>query len=226
VIASDLELQLHGEALVLTTARAIYWRRTQTLLVADLHLGKAHTLRASGIAVPSGDTQADFAGLQALIQRFAAQRLLVLGDLVHSPVAGNEPWLLQWHAFTATCKQMGCAIAVVRGNHDRRIEALGSELSWIPEHLHEPPFVFCHDLAALAPSAQQLGYAMAGHVHPVLRYRLPTGTLRLPVYHFARAGGLLPAFGAGTGGFEIHPQLGDQSYAIADRVLRVRAQQR
>jgi uncharacterized protein len=226
MIASDLEIQLQGEALVLSTARALYWQCTQTLLVADLHLGKAHTLRASGIAVPSGDTQSDFAALQALIQRFSAKRLLVLGDLVHSPVAGKEPWLLQWHAFTAKCTEMACVISVVRGNHDRNIEALGSELSWIPEHLHEPPFVFCHDLAALAPSAKQLGYAIAGHVHPVLRYRLPTGTLRLPVYHFARAGGLLPAFGAGTGGFEIRPQPNDQTYAIADRVLRVGARKR
>jgi uncharacterized protein len=221
VITSDLQVQLHGEALILTTERALYWHRTRTLLIADLHLGKAHTLRASGIAVPTGDTQADFSALTTLIQRFAARRLLVLGDLVHSPVRGTEPWLAPWHAFTAMCAQMGCTISVVRGNHDRQIEALGSELHWIAEHLHQPPFVFCHDLAALAPNAQNLGYAVAGHVHPVLRYRLPTATLRLPVFHFARAGALLPAFGTGTGGFEIHPQLGDQTYAIADRVVPV-----
>jgi uncharacterized protein len=221
MIASDLSIQLCGETLILTTARVIYWPRANTLLVADVHLGKAHTLRSHGIAVPSGDTHADFSVLITQIQRFAAQRLLVLGDLVHSAVKGTEPWLIQWRAFTVACMQLGCNILVVRGNHDRTIEALGSELKWIPEHLCEPPFVFCHDLAALAPGARQLGYVLAGHVHPVLRYRLPTGTLRLPVYHFAPSGGLLPAFGAATGGCEIRPNGAERTYAIADRVVSV-----
>jgi len=46
--------------------------------------------------------------------------------------------------------------------------------------------------------------------------------LRLPCYHFGIKSGVLPAFGAFTGGYNISPDMDDDVYAItANAVLKV-----
>jgi len=42
---------VRGEELLLLPQRALWWPAQKTLLVADLHFGKAATLRAHGIPV-------------------------------------------------------------------------------------------------------------------------------------------------------------------------------
>ncbi|HET7427286.1 MAG TPA: DEAD/DEAH box helicase, partial [Gemmatimonadales bacterium] len=58
---TDVGLRLAGEDLVLLPERALFWPRTATLVVADLHWGKAATFRAAGIPIPTGTTGEDLA---------------------------------------------------------------------------------------------------------------------------------------------------------------------
>ena len=79
-----MRVTLHGEAVELLPEKAVYWPREETLLVADLHLGKPDTFLAAGIAVPRDTAVADLATLTRLLERTAALRLVVLGDLLHA----------------------------------------------------------------------------------------------------------------------------------------------
>ena len=76
--------------IVLLPGRAAFLPATRTLLVADVHLGKAATFRAAGMPVPEGSAQADLARLCGLVEQSAAARLIVLGDLFHARRGATE----------------------------------------------------------------------------------------------------------------------------------------
>jgi DNA ligase-associated metallophosphoesterase len=204
-----LELVLAGEPVRLDPDRALYWPARATLLVADVHFGKAQVLREGGIPLPRGSTGADLARLDALVARHAARRLLVLGDLVHGRTAPDAPWIgrvARWRA-----QRPGLDCVVVRGNHDRHFDPSRLGFEVVEGALREGPFVFAHE-----PAADIRGYVLSGHLHPgiVLRER-HAPRVRLPAFWFGAAVGVLPAFGRLTGLMPVDAAPADRVFAIA-----------
>ena len=74
---------VRGESLELRADRSLFWPRLGWLIVADLHLGKAESLRRDGVALPDRVMEEDLARLRHALHETRANRLLVLGDLVH-----------------------------------------------------------------------------------------------------------------------------------------------
>jgi DNA ligase-associated metallophosphoesterase len=209
-----------GEAVELHAARALHWPRGRTLFVADVHLGKASTLRAGGVALPRGATAGDLARLSALVQRTGAATLCVLGDFLHA-AAGRVPALDA--AFMAWRRSHpALAIRLVRGNHDLNAGDPPSE--WDVETVAEPhplpPFLACH-----VPRSPPSGYALCGHVHPGVRLAgRAHESVRLPCFLLGPRRALLPAFGRLTGLAIVAPSPDETVFAIAgERLFRVPA---
>ena len=59
-----LEIELEGEKIALLPERALYWPAQHTLIVADLHWGKAGHFRKNGIAIPAQAQQRSAYALQ------------------------------------------------------------------------------------------------------------------------------------------------------------------
>lgn len=212
-----MRIEIHGEPLDLHPERALHWPRARTLVVADVHLGKGAAFRRAGVAVPSGSTGADLERLSRLVDVYSAERLLVLGDLFHARLQQEESWFPEVDAFRARHAQLH--IEVVRGNHDRGAASAPDQwrLRWHEGVHHEAPFVFEHE-----PQADTRGYVLAGHLHPVLRLRSATDTLRLPVFWWRARIGVLPSFGAFTGGHPIVREPGDRVHAVTpDAVMDI-----
>jgi len=202
---------LAGETVELLAERALHWPRARTLFVADVHLGKAATFRAGGIPIPRGATATDLARLDALIERTAALRLVVLGDFLHAAagrVAALHAAFTQWRAAHAAL-----SITLVRGNHDER--AGDPPRTWDIDVVSAPhplaPFVLCHE-----PATPRTGHALCGHVHPGVRIAGGAHeSVRLPCFVLGRRRTLLPAFGRLTGLAIIAPAQGETVVAIA-----------
>jgi DNA ligase-associated metallophosphoesterase len=212
-VTDVLAIDVAGERLLLDAARAVYWPARQVMLIADAHFGKAQVFREHGIALPEAGTAADLARLDALIARHRPQQLVVLGDLVHGRTALDADWIAALVRWRARHPSLHCS--VVRGNHDRHLDAgsLGFT-SMVGSELH-PPFVFAHE-----PHADPRGYVLAGHIHPgiVLRER-HAPKARLPVFWFRDGTGVLPAFGRLTGLWPIAPAPGERMIAVAGSSL-------
>ena len=207
-----MRIELHGEEVELHAERALFWPRRRTLIVADVHLGKDAVFRRAGLPIPAGNVGTDLARLEALVDRFAAERLLVLGDLLHAPLhADDAAWVDQVSAFRA--RHATLSFDVVRGNHDRSPERVPTSwgLRWLEDATHEGPFVFMHDARDDAR-----GYALGGHLHPVMRLNSATDSLRLPVFWLRAGFGVLPSFGGFTGGHPIGSRVarGERVYAV------------
>ncbi|VTS07362.1 ligase-associated DNA damage response endonuclease PdeM [Tuwongella immobilis] len=209
---TDVTIPLAGEIVWLLPERALFWPRTETLMIADLHLGKAATFRQAAIAVPEGITEADLDRLSAAITRTGSRRLVILGDLIHAK-AGRSPTLLQsvatWRDQHPTLEML-----LVRGNHDRG--AGDPPAAWnircVDDPTLEAPFWLCH-----IPQAHDGGYALAGHWHPSVRLRGAGGDrLTLPCFYFAADHGVLPAFTRFSGKGIIEPAVNSRVFVIAD----------
>ena len=187
--------------LELLADRAVYWPAHHLLAIADLHLAKGDTFRSHGIAVPSGGTAHDLQRLDRLLRSTGAQRLLILGDVLHGTWRG-EQWRQQWHAFRRLWPQV--QLQALSGNHDRRLPGADLALELLGEQWELDGIRFQHE-----PDDHALP-SICGHIHPVVR--LPGLGRRTPVFWRRHDRLVLPAFSAFTGGYLLKPQRGEQYY--------------
>lgn len=217
--AESLTIELHGHALTLCAERAAFDPALKSLFVADVHLGKDAVFRARGIPVPAGSTTETLARLDRLIAAHAPESIVFLGDLLHARESHADEMLTALRRWRA--KHHALRLVLVEGNHDKHAGALSSEfgLETVIEPYRFGPWALCHH-----PQLVDHAYALAGHEHPVLRIATRSDRARLPCFRFGARAGVLPAFGAFTGGFEVSAQTaGEAVYVVAgDRVFRVR----
>jgi uncharacterized protein len=210
--------QWRGETVHLLPQHAVWWPAGATLLVADVHLGKAASYRKLGQPVPAGTTQANLDGLSRLLAAYPARQLVFLGDFLHaasSRTASLLQALTQWRA-----QHQAVAMTLVRGNHDDRAGDPPAELriAVVDEPWLLGPFACCHH-----PQTHPTHFVLAGHVHPARFLGGPgRDRLRLPCFVSDEAHAILPAYGAFTGGQTLPPRPGQQWHAVGGgRVWRL-----
>lgn len=203
-------LHVAGEELLAMPERTLYWPRMRTLAASDLHLGKDEGLRAAGAAVPMGLMHADLDRLSSAIERTDAERVVIVGDLIHGRLG------LKDHVIEAVARwrdRHACAFVLVVGNHDRN--ARGNKLpialdAWRMDtadpELTIDAITFVHD------PEDATGPSIAGHVHPAVAM----GRAKAPA--FTLAGGVLtlPAFSGFTAGAPIDPRVYDRVACVCD----------
>lgn len=219
----DGTIELGGHELRLLPERAVYWPAMGWLLVADTHWGKCQSLRDAGAAVPMGPLMHDLQRLRDAAARVGANRVVVLGDLVHGPSAfspGMDACIASWRP------SLPCELALVPGNHDRAItgpRAGGLLERWGVELL--PPRVEVEGLwLTHEPPNIDTGPTLCGHVHPTVRLRGRSDSLKLPCFWHdsAYSALVLPAFSSLVDGAAIRASAGDGVWAAAgSRVVRV-----
>jgi DNA ligase-associated metallophosphoesterase len=181
------------------------------LLVADIHFGKAAAFRARGVPVPHGTTSDNLLRLDALIEKHRVRHIVFLGDFLHAAASHADATLTRLRHWRAHNRSL--ALTLVRGNHDDRAGDPPSDLDMdiVDEPFDAGPFSFCHH-----PHVHARGYVIAGHLHPVYRLSAAGDSVRLPCFVFGPSGGVLPSFGAFTGGFAIHPRTGERVFVTSD----------
>lgn len=207
---SARELLVAGEMLLLLAQKALYWPARKTLIVADIHFGKAASFRAQGIPVPRGTTSQNLLALDALMAAHQVEHIIFLGDFLHARAAHAPATLERMLAWRR--QHPGLALTLVRGNHDRHAgdpaASLGIEM--VDEPYTLAPFSFCHH-----PDLDTPAYALAGHIHPVFVLSTRFESLRLPCFVVGARRMVLPSFGAFTGGFAIAPEAGDRIFVTS-----------
>jgi len=198
--------------------RALFRENVATLYVADAHVGKAATFRAERFAVPVGTTGGTLQRLDLALARTGAQRLVILGDLLHARTGRHRNTMQQLHAWRE--RHAGLRIELVRGNHDVSAGDPEAELDIL---CHNAPVSDAGLFLLHRPGPAMDRFWLAGHLHPAVTL---VGTARqsllLPCFHCTPEGAVLPAFGDFTGRSEVFPAPGDRVFVIAnDEVIEV-----
>ena len=201
---SSCTVEIKGEKLDLLPLKAIYWSSKKTLIVSDLHLGKAGHFRKHGIAVSRRVHLHDLQNLIQLFDELNPEEVYFLGDLFHSD--RNSEWL---DFLTILQKYKNIRFTLIEGNHDILSE-YPDQLTVVKE-MTLGPFSFTHY------RKEGSEYNISGHIHPgvTVRGRAREG-VTVPCFLFSKEFAVMPAFGQFTGIKKVRPLKNDTVYAIAD----------
>jgi len=212
-----VKVRFGPENLELLADRAVLWPARNTLVVADVHLGKAATFRHAGVPVPEACTDRDLARLTALIQKTSATRLVILGDFFHAR-SGRQPEVFdaisRWRIAHDQLQ-----IILVRGNHDRMSGRVPTEwkLDEVDAPFEDNGIIYSH-----FPCEDSNSPMLAGHVHPVFHLEDYDGSIvRAPCFVFDEKCAVLPSFGSFTGGKAIALKPNRRVFIAAGRVIEV-----
>ena len=214
---SGCRVEWCGEELVLLADRAVWWARTGTICVADVHLGKAAAFRSGGVPVPEAATGADLQRLSGLVKRYGARRVVILGDLLHARSGRADVTMDAFGAWRAAHRNVD--MLLVRGNHDR--SAGDPPVEWNVRVVDEPHaeegdgrIVLAHDPEVDTSRIGDERGMLCGHIHPGVTMLGAARTLRAKCFWLRKSVGVLPAFGSFTGGKAIRPASGDRVFAV------------
>jgi DNA ligase-associated metallophosphoesterase len=208
-----MDIEILDEEVVLFPQKAVYWKKHEILLLADLHLGKITHFRKSGIAVPTSANDRNIEVLVDLIRATNPKRVIFLGDLFHSHY---NP---EWEVFGELVRHFAqVSFELVIGNHDimsdHQYQRKGILLH---DELIIGPFLFTHHPLEEIPENV---YNISGHIHPGVRL---TGkgrqSMMLPCFYFGSRQAYLPAFGSFTGLARIAPKKEDKVFVVADNKI-------
>lgn len=202
-------LSFKEQRLILSAERCLFWEDQSTLILSDMHIGKAAHFRKSGIAVPQQIFQEDLQRLFQQIHFFSPQKIIVTGDLFHSESNLEHDWFSKWRS-----ELNGIQIVLVKGNHEilhnQLYEELGIEI--VEKELIDAPFRFAHDLTKNKSGGD---FLFTGHTHPGFKI---TGKAKqafvFPCFYFTPNYCILPAFSKFTGKHLVEMKKGEQVFAI------------
>ena len=208
-------ITLGGQPLSLLPQKAAFLPESNTLLVADAHIGKAVSFRKLGVPVPRGTTSETLAVLADLVARLDVRQIVFLGDFLHSArshAASTLGAVARWRQ-----AHLALELTLVRGNNDDRAgdppPSLG--IACVDEPLILGGLALCHH-----PQARAEGYVLAGHLHPCVHLGgRAHDRLRLPCFWFGAEVGVLPAFGAFTGMHGIRASDGERVFVVGDEAV-------
>jgi len=131
----------------------------ETLVLADLHLGRA---RAANVQLPAGDDDV-LTRVESLLDRYDPDRVVLAGDVVHAfdyiPHGVAERLETLYDAIV----DAGASAVVTLGNHDAQLPAV-----WpgdVVDSVRVGDAVVCHGHER--PDADAAGYVF-GHDHPTV----------------------------------------------------------
>jgi putative SbcD/Mre11-related phosphoesterase len=188
---------------------ALWLRGSETLLIADAHLGYGWAQRRRGQLGPLADATA-IDKLHAVIEELQPRRVVFLGDLVHAPKPSSAERLLIETALTAIASQ--AEIILVRGNHDR---GFLSDFAQLPVHFVEQwtcvGIIALHGDRLPSQTSAANEWLVIGHLHPALAIRDNAGaSRRVPVFAAGPRGAILPAFSPYAAGWDLRKGLPPQ----------------
>jgi len=209
MIEGALPIRFANQDFFLLQEKAIWWSATKTLILSDLHFGKAAHFRKNGLPISGQAHQTDLETLDYLLNNVPCQRLLILGDLFHSDFNLESTLFFDW------IKSNQIYTALVPGNHDimhGQVYAKGGIVVLDNTHL-ESGICFVHKPEDAEPEVK---YVMHGHLHPglVLRGKGKQHAKLSAFFIFDNHQLALPAFGALTGIHPINKRLAQQVFAI------------
>lgn len=206
-------IDLCEHKLELLPEKALYLPALRTMVVADVHLGKASHMRKEGVAMPALAQLPDYARLQHLITLRPTERMYFLGDLFHS--ATHSDWPL-FQAFISQHTHIDFTLII--GNHDRippgRFEQIGVATTL---QLRHGQLIFTHDeITDLPPDCVNI----VGHIHPGISLSgRARQSITLPCFYHRHPTFILPAFGILTGLYKLPIKEANNVYIITEQAI-------
>lgn len=210
MISPPFSFKFLNQTLLLLPEKAIFWEEENSLIIADIHLGKVGHFRKAGIGIPKQMEQDDLALISDLIHEYKPAKIIFLGDLFHSDMNNDWDWLVMWRSMFRQINMI-----LVLGNHDILNNTFYTDLDFdLYDTLAMNPFLFSHEPLS-AKDFTDDAYVICGHIHPGVTLKGGARQLlTLPCFHFGARQAIIPAFGKFTGKVCVKNVKGDKIFAV------------
>lgn len=200
---------------LLDSRLGIFHRQERWLAVSDLHFGYEVSRRRDGGLWPLWGMETIEARLRAMVEEWAPEQLILVGDIVDSSAAPEEAitWL-------ASLSDLCPEVILIEGNHDRG--EVKRHFEFVPWY-RKGEFFFHHghrDRLDAGAGESAVGIEVTGHFHPSVRFNDGAGTsLKLPALTrevFVKEGRelwRLPAFSPWAGGHPAKPTGSESTFS-------------
>jgi DNA ligase-associated metallophosphoesterase len=191
----------------------MFWIEENSLIVADLHLGKIEHFRKHGSALPDLSNAVDYIHLEENIAEFKPDSVIFLGDLFHSTL--NKSWQI----FENWIKRQPVNFTLIVGNHDIIPVSKFKELGFnVIQDLKKSGFCLTHK-----PEDTEEDFNLCGHIHPGFKLRgKGRQQLNLSCFYQKENQLILPAYGSFTGNYYVKPEENEHIYVTSENsVLQV-----
>jgi len=171
--------------------KALFLREERLMAVTDLHLGYEGVLQQQGIAIPRRQKAVMLNSLEAIIDRYSPDVLLVNGDFKHNFSRNlDEEWLEVKEVLRFLKDRT--RLVVVRGNHDNYLATILHDMDIeLRKSYRVGAYVFEHGHWDLRTKRK----VIIGHEHPALKLRDEVGAVvSLPAFIVGEEVVVMPAF--------------------------------
>ena len=156
--------------------RAVYLPGTDTLVCADLHIGRD---AASNVEFSVGE-RGDLTGrFEALLDLYSPTEVVIAGDLLHSFDRIPDGASTTVHTILGLASGRGCDIVVTPGNHDTMLSELWDGPIEAEHRLADPSIIVTHGHVSPTSDADLF---IVGHDHPTIEIE----GVRRPCYLYGR----------------------------------------
>ncbi len=155
--------------------RAAFLPFAETLVVSDLHVGRAE---ASDVAFPLGERSDLRDRLSALVEAFDPAEVVFAGDVLHRFDTATTAAESGLDELVGVCRNAGVKPILVRGNHDTVLASAWDGKVFDQYVVAESPtVVVCHghtapvaesEVESSATSETDASLYVIGHVHPAI----------------------------------------------------------
>jgi len=174
---------------------ALYWKRLNIIIVADLHLGKSMSFAKTKQFLPPYDTLETLKELFKCIKEFEPSKLIIVGDLIHDMFSIQSFQKKDYQKFNELTKTT--EFIWVRGNHDSNIEING--FNKVLDYKLDK-ITFTH------VPIKNKNFQICGHYHPKTKITHRGKSIYKSCFVHNNKICILPSFGAFTGGLNINQQ--------------------
>ncbi len=195
IVLLKASINLGGLELRPDLSGALHVPELSALMISDLHLEQGTSLARRGIRIPPFDTSITIGLLEGVINRFAPQRLIFLGDSFHDDdgetrIADTLMLRLQKIASSHECFW-------IYGNHDPSPPR--NLLGHAADHILLGPLTLRHEPQRLRRNE----FEIAGHLHPGCAVSQRGRRVSGKCFIADDRRLIMPAFGAYTGALSV-----------------------
>ena len=143
--------------------RAAYLPAAETLVVADLHVGRAE---ASDVDFPLGERDDLLSRFEDHLDAVSPAEAVFAGDVLHAFGGVSRAARETLRALADACREAGARPVMVAGNHDAMLESAWDGPVYDAYHVGDDEVVVCHGHEA--PEDGDTALYVVGHDHPAV----------------------------------------------------------
>jgi putative SbcD/Mre11-related phosphoesterase len=162
-------MKIFDEIQIIDNFPAVYFKKIDTIVIADLHLGYESIMAEEGVLIPKTQFKEEMEMLKEILKKKKSSRIILLGDIK------NEFSETSYHEFKEVSdllkflKENFKQVIVIKGNHDNYIYYVTSKCGTeLYDELLINEYYFVHGHQDLALKQLKAKTIVIGHEHPVI----------------------------------------------------------